>query len=232
MRRQRLRALAAAAAPIVALTIPAAPAHADPGVLVYPGMEIRHGSNVCTLGFVDPAARIAFTAGHCRAEGPVVDKGGNAIGVLTMFRDNTQDGATIATDYMISDWEAIGLAPDVAMNNILPGGRVLVSDPAVAPQPGLPVCHFGVITGESCGTIEAVNNGWFTMANGVVSQKGDSGGPVYVVTPDGRAAIIGMFNSTWGNYPAAVSWQTASEQAHEDVVHSASGETAPAPPPG
>jgi hypothetical protein len=51
------------------------------------------------------------------------------------------------------------------------------------------------------------------MANGVVSQKGDSGGPVYVVMPDGRAAIIGMFNSTWGNYPAAVSWQNVSGQA-------------------
>ena len=223
MRRRRLRVLAAAAAPIVALTLPAAPAQATPGVLVYPGMEIHQGSNVCTLGFVDPAARTAFTAGHCRGDGPVTDEGGNAIGVLRMFRDNTPDGATIATDHMISDWEAIGLAPDVAMNNILPGGRVLVSDPAVVPHPGLPVCHFGVITGESCGTIEAVNNGWFTMANGVVSQKGDSGGPVYVVTPDGRAAIIGMFNSTWGDYPAAVSWHTASQQAHEDVVQSASG---------
>ena len=223
VRRQWLRALAVAAAPIVALTIPAAPAQATPGVVVYPGMEIRQGTNVCTLGFVDPGARAAFTAGHCRGEGSVVDKGGNPIGFLTSFRDNTPDGATVATDHMISDWEAIELAPDVELNNILPSGRVLVSDPGVVPQPGQPVCHFGVITGESCGTVEAVNNGWFTMANGVVSQKGDSGGPVYVVTPDGRAAIIGMFNSTWGNFPAAVSWQTASQQVGEDVVHAASG---------
>jgi hypothetical protein len=227
VRRRWLRTLAAAAAPIVALTIPAAPAQATPGVLVYPGMEIHQGSNVCTLGFVDPAARTAFTAGHCRGDGPVVDKGGNPIGTLTTFRDNTPDGATIATDHMISDWEAIELAPDVQLNNILPGGRVLVSDPGVVPQPDLPVCHFGVITGESCGTVEAVNNGWFTMANGVVSQKGDSGGPVYVVTPDGRAAIIGMFNSTWGNFPAAVSWQTASQQAREAVLQPASGDIAP-----
>ena len=138
MRRGWLRSLVvAAAAPIFALTIPTA-APADPGVLVYPGMEIHQGTTVCTLGFVDPGARTAFTAGHCR------------------------------------------------------------------------------------GTVESVNNGWFTMANGIVSQKGDSGGPVYVVTPDGRAAIVGMFNSTWGNYPAAVSWQTASQQAREDVVQSAS----------
>jgi hypothetical protein len=222
LRRQWLRSLAAAAVSICAL-IPAPPAQATPGVLVYPGMEIHQGSNVCTLGFVDPASRTAFTAGHCRGDGPVVDRDGNPIGTLTSFRDNTPDGATVATDHMISDWEAISLAPDVQVNDILPGGRVLVSDPGVLPAPGLSICHFGVITGESCGSVEAVNNGWFTMANGVVSQKGDSGGPVYVVTPDGRAAIIGMFNSTWGNYPAAVSWQTASQQAREDVVHSTSG---------
>jgi hypothetical protein len=182
---------------------------------------------VCTLGFVDPGARTAFTAGHCRGDGPVVDRTGNPIGALAVFRDNTPDGATVATDHMISDWEAISVAPDVEINDILPGGRVLVSDAGIVPTPGLGVCHFGVITGESCGNIESVNNGWFTMANGVVSQKGDSGGPVYVVTPDGRAAIVGMFNSTWGNYPAAVSWQTASQQAREDVVQSASGNVAP-----
>ena len=84
------------------------------------------------------------------------------------------------------------------------------------PQPGEPVCHFGIVTGESCGTVERVNNGWFTMANGVVSQKGDSGGPVYVIDGD-RAVIVGMFNSTWGNFPAAVSWQATGEQVREDV---------------
>ena len=66
MRRRWLRMFAAAAAPIVALALPTAPAQATPGVLVFPGMEIRQGTNVCTLGYVDPQMRIAFTAGHCR----------------------------------------------------------------------------------------------------------------------------------------------------------------------
>jgi hypothetical protein len=115
---------------------------------------------------------------------------------------------------------------------VLPGGRQLVADPAIGPAAGMPVCHFGVVTGESCGTIQAVYNGWFTMANGVVSDKGDSGGPVYSPTPDGRAAIIGMFNSTWGQFPAAVSWQSASQQAREDVISAASGSVgAPTPEP-
>ena len=98
-----------------------------PACLVYPGMEIHQGSNVCTLGFVDPGARTAFTAGHCRGDGPVVDRDGNPIGALTMFRDNTPDGATVATDHMISDWEAISLAPDVARER----------RPARRPRPGV-----------------------------------------------------------------------------------------------
>src|SRR6476620_11051840 len=175
MRRRWLRMLAAVAAPIAALALPTAPAQATPGVPVLPGMEIRQGTNVCTLGYVDPQMRIAFTAGHCRGSGQVTDRDGDVVGSQTLFRDNTPNGATVDTNHQIADWEAISLAPDVAVNNILPGGRALVADPAVTPVPGLPVCHFGVVTGETCGTIEAVNNGWFTMANGVVSQKGDSG---------------------------------------------------------
>jgi hypothetical protein len=54
---------------------------------------------------------------------------------------------------------------------------------------------------------------------------------VYVVTPDGRAAIVGMFNSTWGQYPAAVSWQIASQQASGDDVISAASGNLGAPPP-
>ena len=230
MRRRLLRMAATAAAPVIAFALPSAPGQATPGVLVYPGMEIRQGTNVCTLGFVDPQTRVAFTAGHCRGNGQVNDRDGNPIGSQTGFRDNTPDGATVDTNYQIVDWEAISLAPDAAVNNILPSGRPLISDPAIVPVVGLPVCHFGVITGETCGTIQAVNNGWFTMANGVVSQRGDSGGPVYNLTPDGGAAIVGMFNSTWGQYPAAVSWQVASQQAREDVISSAAG-SVNAPPP-
>lgn len=230
MRRHWLRLLAVTAAPIITLLLPSGASQATPGVVVYPGMEVHQNTNVCTLGFVDPQTRVAFTAGHCRGSGPVGDRDGNFLGTQAFFRDNTPDGATIDTNHQIADWEAITLSPDVQVNNVLPGGRVLIADPSIVPVAGLPVCHFGVITTETCGTIQAVYNGWFTMANGVVSQKGDSGGPVYTVTQDGHAAIVGMFNSTWGQYPAAVSWQSASQQAREDVITAASG-TVGAPPP-
>ncbi|MDF2825288.1 MAG: hypothetical protein K0R68_2696, partial [Mycobacterium sp.] len=106
----------------------------------------------------------------------------------------------------------------------------LESEPGRVAALGEPVCHFGIVTGESCGTVERVNNGWFTMTNGVVSQKGDSGGPVYVYEGD-RAVVIGLFNSTWGALPAAVSWQATGDIVRAGiggVVTAASVQT-PAP---
>lgn len=227
--RRLLHLLLAVVAPVLALTLVIPPAQAEPGVLVHPGMEIHQDRVRCTLGYVDPQTRVAFTAGHCRASGPVADKNGNVIGTQGSFRDNTPDGTTIDTNHQITDWLVVHLDNNVAINNVLPGGRVLVTDPSVLPVVGMPVCHFGVVTGESCGTIQAVNNGWFTMANGVVSQKGDSGGPVYTPMPDGRTVLIGMFNSTWGSFPAAVSWQATSQQAGAETISAASA-TAPALP--
>lgn len=220
-----VRSVVVAAAAGVALmssiatsSMTAAPSAAADATVVYPGMEIRQDSTVCTLGFVDVVARIAYSAGHCRGSGPVTDRNGRFIGVVTTSRDNTPDGTVVRTDQVISDYQTISLAAGVTANNVLPGGQPLVTDPAAALAPGQPVCHFGVITGESCGTIERVNNGWFTMENGVVSQKGDSGGPVYTLDDGGQAVLIGLFNSTWGNLPAAVSWQATSAQLAADIA--------------
>lgn len=219
--------MSAAVLALLAVVIPAVPAGAQPDPLVYPGMEIHQDSVLCTLGYVDPTTRTAFTAGHCRASGTVTDKTGTVIGTQGSYRDNTPDGMTVDTNHQIADWEVIHLLPTATVNNVLPSGKALVTDPAVLPVAGMPVCHFGVVTGESCGTVEAVNNGWFTMANGVVSRKGDSGGPVYTTTADGRTVLIGVFNSTWGTYPAAVSWQTASSEARADTISAASAEITP-----
>ena len=218
MRRLTVRIFAASAT--VAAFGPGlwpAAASADP-TLVFPGMEIHQDNKVCTLGYVDPVTRIAFTAGHCRGGGPVVtDRDHNVIGRLATFRDNTPSGSTVATDQLISDYEAIVLNDNVAVNDILPGGRLLESNPTVTVQPGQAVCHFGVITGETCGTVESVNNGWFTMSHGVQSQKGDSGGPVYLAPNGGPAEMVGIFNSVWGDFPAAVSWRAATDQVHQDL---------------
>lgn len=182
----------------------------------------RHGNpsgqpRLCTLGYVDPALKIAFTAGHCRGGGAVTSRDYKVIGHLRAFRDNTPSGSTVATHELIADYEAIVLADDVTASNILPSGRALESRPGVVLHPGQAVCHFGVSTGETCGTVESVNNGWFTMSHGVLSEKGDSGGPVYLAPDGGPAQIVGIFNSVWGGFPAAVSWRSTSEQVHADL---------------
>ncbi len=200
------------------VTMSAAPAAMADVVTVYPGMEIRQGAIMCTLGYIDPVQRIAFSAGHCSGSGPVTDRTGRPIGVVTTSRDNTPDGTVVRTDQVISDYETIALAADVTINNVLPDGRQLVVDPAIMLSAGQPVCHFGVVTGETCGTVERVNNGWFTMANGVVSQKGDSGGPVYTPVGDGAAALVGLFNSTWGHLPAAVTWTATNQQLRDEIA--------------
>lgn len=216
MGRSAFRAFAATVTTgLVAACFPVA-ATADP-VLVFPGMEIHQGGHLCTLGYVDPGLRVAFAAGHCRGDGPVTDKDNHVLGNLATFRDNTPNGAIVGTEQAINDYESIVLADGVTANNILPGGRVLQSDPGLVVTQGEPVCHFGVVTGETCGTVEAVNNGWFTMGNGTISQKGDSGGPVYIINPVGQAVIVGILNSVWGNFPAAVSWQATSQQIRDDV---------------
>lgn len=209
------RAFAATVALLAAGFSPAT-ASADP-VLVFPGMEIRQDNHVCTLGYVDPALKIAFTAGHCRGGGAVTSRDYKVIGHLRAFRDNTPSGSTVATHELIADYEAIVLADDVTASNILPSGRALESRPGVVLHPGQAVCHFGVSTGETCGTVESVNNGWFTMSHGVLSEKGDSGGPVYLSPDGGPAQIVGIFNSVWGGFPAAVSWRSTSEQVHADL---------------
>src|SRR6202000_120668 len=216
VRRSAIRAFGATVTAMLAAVGLPAGANAEP-ILVFPGMEIHQGPHLCTLGYVDARMRVAFTAGHCRGDGPVFDKDNKVIGNLATFRDNTPNGAFGKTDQQVDDYESIVLAPDVAVNNVLPGGPVLEADPGLVGTPGERICHCGGVTGESCGTVESVNNGWFTMGHGAISQQGDSGGPCYLTNGPGPARIVGIFNSVWGGFPAAVSWQSTTQQIRQDV---------------
>ena len=76
MGRTLVRLLAVFGTGIATLALPSAPAHASP-VPMYPGVEIRQDTNLCTLGYVDPNLPIAVTAGHCRGAGNVTNKDGD-----------------------------------------------------------------------------------------------------------------------------------------------------------
>ena len=120
MRSQLLVSMAALAAASVLSPV----ASADPGVTAFPGMEIRQGTNLCTLGYVDVQQRVAYTAGHCHADGPVTDRSGRPIGVTTSSQTTISQGAIIATDQVITDYQQIALNPGVDANDVLPDGSL------------------------------------------------------------------------------------------------------------
>ena len=97
-RRSPVPAATASGTILASLAVLVAPAAGADGVTVYPGMEIRQESTMCTLGYIDPVQRIAFSAGHCRGNGPVTDRTGRLVGMVTTARDNTPNGTVVRTD--------------------------------------------------------------------------------------------------------------------------------------
>ncbi|TDZ42960.1 hypothetical protein CCUG63695_02938 [Mycobacteroides franklinii] len=203
-------------------------AHADP--LIYPGMEIIQRppgkeSLSCTLGFVDPAARVGVTAGHCGGNGPVFTNDGLRIGQLAVAQSNIQPEGPLSRDDYRIDYEGIAFDDGVPINNVLPNGLRLGVDPAVVPRDGLPVCRVGITTGEACGAIAGFGNGWF-LVDGLPADHGDSGSAVYTVTSPGNAAIVGIVsarftaNQTHRESTVALSWPTVQQQIRDDIAAS------------
>ncbi|AMT71831.1 hypothetical protein ABG82_17560 [Mycobacteroides immunogenum] len=220
------RFCAALAASALTAVAGASAAHAD-GPLVFPGMEIVQGTQLCTLGFVDPGARVGLTAGHCAmdTDGPVYDSAGELIGALVIAGSNLRDGDRIDGSKYVIDYEAIKFRNDVAINDILPNGIRLERGSGIEPYTGLPVCRNGVTTGEACGTVTNVNNGWFEI-DGLPADHGDSGSAVYSITSPGHGAIVGIARGTTRSVDTgvvqttAVSWSTILNQLREDLEKS------------
>ncbi len=108
----------------------------------------------------------------------------------------------------VIDFEAIGLYSGVNIINRLGPAlqRPLIAEPGVKPRPGMWVCHRGVTTGHSCGTIDTVHDGWFRMeADGMTSQDGDSGAPIYTYT-EATPGIVGILRGKNGGRAVAVSF--------------------------
>lgn len=187
------------------------PAHAAATALAYPGMTIIQGKFTCTLAYIDTAQRIAYSAGHCDASPNVTDQNGNPIGTVTDSQDNHAGTTFTRNSDVVIDYETIRINPAVNITDMLGPAltRPLITQRGIAPQPGMHVCHRGATTPCSCGDIDTVYDGWFTMKpNTMTSEHGDSGGPVYTYTAAAgdNPVVIGILRGLHTNKVAAVSW--------------------------
>lgn len=208
------------------------PAHsaADPAVTVFPGMEMYEDSTACTVGFVETRLRIAVTTGECRGGSTLTDSHQQVLGTVVQAHPNSAEGAAADGSIQSLEYEVIALAPDVTATDVLPTGRQLQSTPALRAELALPVCRFETSNGQTCGRVSAVGNDRFVIADMAVG-KSESGGPVYALTDDNRAVIVGLFEGTGGSLPEAESWQAVMQQLYIDShadTH-APGREAPGP---
>ncbi|HTQ16517.1 hypothetical protein [Mycobacterium sp.] len=201
------------AASLLGAVIPGS-ASAEPSANAFPGMEIHQGTTVCTLGMVVPMMRFAVATGQCDGGSVVTDSHGNVLGAVIGARHSAAapalEGPTPDVQY-----EVIKLDDTVKATDVLSTGRQLQSVPGVVAQPGESVCHFGISTGESCGSVASVNNGRFVIT-GWDADASDVGGPVYTLTADNRAVIVGLFEGASGSATTAESWQAVMQQLYID----------------
>ncbi|MUM18629.1 hypothetical protein FZI91_12895 [Mycobacterium sp. CBMA271] len=181
-------------------------------LVAYPGMAIVRGHDQCTLSFVDPVTRTGFTAGQCTDVGSVADVRGNLIGEVVLMSRNlsTTEVGAVARDDSVTDYAGIQFGSQVQLANTMPDGTRLRMAQGANPDPGLAVCFMGSVSGQVCGKISALNDGWFTIS-GAAGHPGDSGAPVYVVTQPGEGLLVGIYSERWGD-SAAMSWPAIAAQ--------------------
>lgn len=217
------RALAGAAAAAAALAlIPSTPAAASTE-MAYPGMTIIQGTAKCTLAFIDAKRRIGYSAGHCDEARTVTSENGTPIGTVIYSQNNRANHTATGPSDTVIDYETISLNPNIDITTALGPALAhpLITQPGLEPAPGMVVCHHGAATAASCGEIDEVHHGWFTMKTGTMnSDHGDSGGPVFTYTDASGSApvIVGILRGRNGSRTSAVSWPDTLRQAASDAA--------------
>jgi hypothetical protein len=212
----RLRRLAIASTFTTMLFAAPGQAAADPGSTVFPGMEIRQGGTVCMLGLVEPRLRVAFTSGQCDGgQSVVTDRARKPIGSVVLGRRQADADSTADTSMLPVEYEVIAIAPDVTATDVLPTGRHLGSAPGVGAHPGMLVCQLRGATGQRCGSVSSVGNGRFAVTD-MTADSRDFGGPVYALTDENHALIVGLVEGTLKASPQIESWQAVMAQVYID----------------
>ncbi|MDM4140661.1 MULTISPECIES: hypothetical protein [Mycobacterium] len=208
--------LAITTASAASLIFAPAQAGADPGSTVFPGMEIRQGNTVCLVGLVEPRLRVAVTSGQCDGgTSMVTDRDRKPIGSVVLGRRQVEAESGADTSMLPVEYEVIAIAPDATVSNVLPTGRRLTSTPGLRAQPGMPVCQLRSAAGQRCGSVSSVGNGRFAMTDMGFGSR-DFGGPVYALTDDNNAVIVGLIEGTWKSSPQIESWQAVMAQVYID----------------
>lgn len=186
---------------LTATAITASPASAAPPLppspAITPGAGIAsHNASwtegtSCTAGWLahDPAGRpVMLSAGHCD-HGAVAMKWtqSDAYETIGTFTQSVDEGS-------VEDDADIGLI--TLSNNAIPADtRVLSRRPVegvtIDVKAGDVLCKYGNTTGRQCGPVLDTPTASKVRFN-APSEGGDSGGPVYLIQPDGDAIAVGV----------------------------------------
>lgn len=195
-----MRKMDAAAATVLALsiTLTASPAAANAmPATISPGDRIDYvtddgAGSFCTTGYVYTGTNghaYAITAGHCQTDAPgrVVEEASGLSGrfVNAVVAPPRSGGP---------DYGLIDFGPHVVSRSSSETVTFTAAQPPPAVRIGQTVCHFGVSSGQHCGTV-AYSHGdeQFMTEDMPASVPGDSGGPVWVTDDGGDAHIIGIW---------------------------------------
>jgi V8-like Glu-specific endopeptidase len=129
-----------------------------------------------------------LTAGHCNKPGEAsrvsMNSGGGPYKSVGTFTQTVSEG----TRGEAHDIGLISLDSDTVARSASIAGSMPVARVANDVQVGQQLCKFGMKTGRvECGQVTEVTESKVVFL--AASQCGDSGGPVYLIQPDGAAAV-------------------------------------------
>ncbi|TQC45038.1 hypothetical protein EEB14_33915 [Rhodococcus sp. WS4] len=136
----------------------------------------------CTLGFVFKGDARALTASHCGEIGQQIrTPDGSPVGLVVAHGSEDIRIIDIATDLKVyGDVEGVGTVSGYMTLDELNRTRPLL-------------CKKGVTTGLTCGTMTGTaKDSYFTFGGG--SDEGDSGAPIYAITPEGKILAAGILS--------------------------------------